>query len=169
MTHAAGPVGAERLALLAVTMPTFADPNGGGGWPNACKLEGGGDLVAIRKVVLCDDDPDIRAIGEMSLRDVGGWEVLCVSDGFSALSAARDEQPDLILLDIMMPELDGPGTFAKLREDPECSGIPVVFMTAKAQPHELRGYTELGAAGVIAKPFDPITLPDQIRALVEVA
>lgn len=124
-------------------------------------------MVAIRKVVLCDDDPDIRAIGEISLRDVGGWEVVCVNDGFAAVDAARAEMPDLILLDIMMPNLDGPGTFAKLRGDPQCSGIPVVFMTAKAQSHELRGYTELGAAGVIAKPFDPLTLPEQIRALVE--
>lgn len=130
-------------------------------------LKGGGGLVAIRKVVLCDDDPDIRAIGEISLRDVGGWEVVCVNDGFAAVDAARAEMPDLILLDIMMPNLDGPGTFAKLRGDPQCSAIPVVFMTAKAQSHELRGYTELGAAGVIAKPFDPLTLPEQIRALVE--
>ncbi|MGH1341066.1 MAG: response regulator [Nannocystales bacterium] len=129
--------------------------------------KGGGGVVAIRKVVLCDDDPDIRAIGEISLRDVGGWDVVCVNDGFAAVEAARAEMPDLILLDIMMPRLDGPGTFAKLREDPQCSAIPVVFMTAKAQSHELRGYTDLGAAGVIAKPFDPLTLPEQIRALVE--
>jgi CheY-like chemotaxis protein len=131
-------------------------------------LDGGGEVVAIRKVVLCDDDPDIRAIGEMSLRDVGGWDVVCVNDGYAALEAARAERPDLILLDIMMPRLDGPGTFEKLRLDPQCSEIPVVFMTAKAQSHELRGYTELGAAGVIAKPFDPITLPDEIRALLGV-
>ncbi|MFN3182091.1 MAG: response regulator [Nannocystaceae bacterium] len=123
--------------------------------------------MAIRKVVLCDDDPDIRAIGEMSLRDVGGWDVFCVSDGFAALDAARSEGPDLIVLDIMMPLLDGPGTFEKLRSDPKCASIPVVFMTAKAQSHELRGYTELGAAGVIAKPFDPLTLPDELRALLE--
>ena len=123
--------------------------------------------MAIRKVVLVDDDPDIRAIGEMSLRDVGGWEVVCVSDGFAALEAAASERPDCILLDVMMPELDGPGTFARLQQDEQCRSIPVVFMTAKAQPHELRGYTELGAAGVIAKPFDPITLPDQIRSLLK--
>ena len=122
--------------------------------------------MAIRKVVLCDDDPDIRAIGEMSLRDVGGWDVVCVGDGFAALAAAVSNEPDCILLDVMMPQLDGPGTFARLRADPRCAAIPVVFMTAKAQPHELRSYTELGAAGVIAKPFDPITLPDQIRALL---
>jgi len=120
----------------------------------------------IRKVVLCDDDPDIRAIGGMSLRDVGGWTVVCVGDGLAALDAVRSERPDLLLLDIMMPSLDGPGTFERLRSDPECRSIPVVFMTAKAQPHELRGYTELGATGVIAKPFDPLTLPQQIRALV---
>ncbi len=123
--------------------------------------------MAIRKVVLVDDDPDIRAIGEMSLRDVGGWEVVCVGNGFAALAAAVSEQPDCILLDVMMPELDGPGTFARLQLDDRCSAIPVVFMTAKAQPHELRGYTELGAAGVIAKPFDPITLPDEIRSLLK--
>ncbi len=145
-------------------------------WPSSCgerlaqrmqKSKGGGGLVAIRKVVLCDDDPDIRAIGEISLRDVGGWDVVCVNDGFAAVDAARAEMPDLILLDIMMPRLDGPGTFAKLQADPQCRLIPVVFMTAKAQSHELRGYTDLGAAGVIAKPFDPLTLPEQIRALVE--
>ncbi|MEM6295270.1 MAG: response regulator [Myxococcota bacterium] len=122
--------------------------------------------MAICKVVLCDDDPDIRAIGEISLRDVGGWDVVCVNDGFAALTAAREEKPDLILLDIMMPRLDGPGTFEKLQADPQCADIPVVFMTAKAQRHELRGYTELGAAGVIAKPFDPLTLPDDIRSLL---
>ncbi len=122
--------------------------------------------MVIHKVVLCDDDPDIRAIGEMSLREVGGWDVVCVNDGLAVLEAARLEKPDLILLDIMMPNLDGPGTFEKLQADPQCQAIPVVFMTAKAQSHELRGYTELGAAGVIAKPFDPLTLPDQLRALV---
>ncbi len=122
--------------------------------------------MAIQKVVLCDDDPDIRAIGEIALHSVGGWEVVCVSDGFAALEAARTEKPDVILLDIMMPNLDGPGTFEKLRADPQSAHIPVVFMTAKAQTHELRAYTELGAAGVIAKPFDPIALPDQIRELL---
>ena len=84
-----------------------------------------------------------------------------------ALTLAAHERPDVILLDVMMPELDGPGTFASLREDPATATIPVIFMTAKAQPHEVASYRALGAAGVIAKPFDPMSLPGEIRSIVE--
>jgi CheY-like chemotaxis protein len=96
-----------------------------------------------------------------------GVEVVEATNGLEAVEVARRELPTLILLDVMMPELDGPGTFARLRENPATAGIPVIFMTAKAQPHEVASYRALGAAGVIAKPFDPMTLPAEVRTIVE--
>jgi CheY-like chemotaxis protein len=121
----------------------------------------------LSKVLLVDDEPDIRRIGQISLEHVGQWKVVQAQSGLQALSVAADERPDVILLDVMMPELDGPGTFARLRENPATAGIPVIFMTAKAQPHEVASYRALGAAGVIAKPFDPMTLPAEVRTIVE--
>jgi len=123
--------------------------------------------TTVSKVLLVDDEPDIRRIGQISLEHVGRWTVVQAQSGLQALSLAAHEQPDVILLDVMMPELDGPGTFARLREDPATAGIPVIFMTAKAQPHEVAAYRALGAAGVIAKPFDPMTLPGEVRSIVE--
>jgi len=121
----------------------------------------------LSKVLLVDDEPDIRRIGQISLEHVGRWKVVQANSGREALGLAASEQPDVILLDVMMPELDGPGTLARLREVPATADIPVIFMTAKAQPHEVAGYRALGAAGVIAKPFDPMTLPGEIRTIVE--
>ena len=121
----------------------------------------------LSKVLLVDDEPDIRRIGQISLEHVGRWTVVQAQSGLQALSVAALEHPDVILLDVMMPELDGPGTFTRLREDPATANIPVIFMTAKAQPHEVESYRALGAAGVIAKPFDPMTLPGEIRTIVE--
>jgi CheY-like chemotaxis protein len=121
----------------------------------------------LSKVLLVDDEPDIRRIGQISLEHVGKWKVVQAQSGLQALTVAASEKPDVILLDVMMPELDGPGTFARLREDPATAAIPVIFMTAKAQPHEVASYRALGAAGVIAKPFDPMTLPGEVRSIVE--
>jgi CheY-like chemotaxis protein len=121
----------------------------------------------LSKVLLVDDEPDIRRIGQISLEHVGQWKVVQAQSGLQALTLAADERPDVILLDVMMPELDGPGTFARLRENPATAAIPVIFMTAKAQPHEVASYRALGAAGVIAKPFDPMSLPGEIRSIVE--
>jgi two-component system OmpR family response regulator len=123
--------------------------------------------LILSKVLLVDDEPDIRRIGQISLEHVGQWTVVQAQSGLQALHLAADERPDVILLDVMMPELDGPGTFARLRENPATAGIPVIFMTAKAQPHEVASYRALGAAGVIAKPFDPMTLPAEVRTIVE--
>jgi two-component system OmpR family response regulator len=121
----------------------------------------------LSKVLLVDDEPDIRRIGQISLEHVGQWKVVQAQSGVQALSVAVEERPDVILLDVMMPELDGPGTFARLRDNPATATIPVIFMTAKAQPHEVASYRALGAAGVIAKPFDPMTLPAEVRTIVE--
>lgn len=118
------------------------------------------------KVLLVDDDEDIRVIGEMALTEVGGMQTVLASSGTAALQLAVSEQPDVVLLDVMMPGLDGPATFRRLREQPATAGIPVVFVTAKVQRSEVERYVALGAAGVIGKPFDPMRLPDELRAIL---
>ncbi len=123
--------------------------------------------IDLHTIVLIDDEPDIRTIGRLSLERVGGWTVHTAASGAEGLEAARNHRPDLILLDVMMPGLDGPGTLAKLRTDPTLASIPVVFMTAKVQRDEVDLYLKLGVAGVIPKPFDPMTLPTQLRAIFE--
>jgi CheY-like chemotaxis protein len=122
--------------------------------------------MAIRKVMLVDDEDDIRTIGQLSLGRVGGWETVLAASGAEAVKKALAEKPDLILLDVMMPGMDGPTTFGQLRAHPECAATPVIFMTAKVQKQEVARYLELGAVGVIAKPFDPMTLPGEIRRLL---
>lgn len=121
----------------------------------------------IRKVMMVDDEPHIRRIGELSLKGVGKWQVVLAGSGKEALDLARREQPDVILLDVMMPGMDGPATLAELRENAETAAIPVIFLTAKAQRHEVERYRQLGAAGVLTKPFDPMTLPDDVRGILE--
>ncbi len=122
----------------------------------------------IKRVLLVDDEPDIRMIAAISLERLGGWEVVAVGSGREAMTEARARRPDLILLDVMMPDMDGTATFRELQELPETRDIPVIFLTAKVQPQEVSRYLELGACGVIRKPFDPLSLPDKIRAIVEV-
>ncbi len=118
----------------------------------------------IETVLLIDDEPDIRTIAEIALSSVGGWRVFTAASGPEGIALARAEKPDLILLDVMMPEMDGPTTLSNLQALPETRSIPVLFMTAKAQAHELATYRTLGAVGVVVKPFDPMTLADQVRA-----
>ena len=121
--------------------------------------------MELSKILLVDDEPDIRIVAEMSLSKVGGWEVAQASSGLEALEVAQREHPQLILLDVMMPGMDGPETLRALRA--AGSDAPVVFMTAKVQNHEVEGYLEIGAEGVIIKPFDPMRLPAQVRTIVE--
>jgi CheY-like chemotaxis protein len=123
--------------------------------------------VTIAKVMVVDDDEDIRLVSELAARRLGKWEVVAAATGEEALERARSEQPDVILLDVMMPEIDGPTTLAMLREDPTTASIPVIFLTAKAQKEEVERYLALGAVGVILKPFDVMTFPDEIRRIVE--
>ncbi len=122
--------------------------------------------MTIRKVLLVDDEDDIRTIGQLSLSRVGKWETVLASNGAEALVKAAAERPDVILLDVMMPGMDGPTTLARLREQPATAQTPVIFMTAKIQKHEVARYLELGAMGVIGKPFEPLTLPADIKKLV---
>jgi CheY-like chemotaxis protein len=123
--------------------------------------------VTIRTVLIVDDDEDIRLVSELSATRVGKWDAILAATGEEALERARSEQPDVILLDVMMPGMDGPATLAKLRAEPTTADIPVIFLTAKVQKHEVEGYLALGATGVILKPFDVMTLPDEIRRIVE--
>ena len=123
-------------------------------------------MTTIRKVLLVDDEDDIRTIGQLSLSRVGGWQTLLAASGAEALTQAAAEQPDLILLDVMMPGMDGPTTLGQLRAQEATAKTPVIFMTAKIQKQEVARYLELGAVGVIGKPFDPMTLPAEIKKLL---
>ncbi len=119
--------------------------------------------MEIRKILLVDDDEDIRTIGEISLRDVGGWDIELAATGEEALKKAKVFRPDVILMDVMMPEMDGPDTCRKLWDDPELHSIPVLFLTATHHRDEVERLKALGALGVLAKPFDPMELPERIR------
>lgn len=127
-------------------------------------------LDTIRRVMLVDDDPDIRFVAEIALARVGGWAVDVMASGLAALTALADpdrERPDVVLLDVTMPEMDGPAVIKLLRQLPGLGDLPVIFMTAKIQTHEVAGYLALGALGVIHKPFDAMGLPELVREIVE--
>jgi CheY-like chemotaxis protein len=116
-----------------------------------------------KKILIVDDEDDIREVAAMSLEMSAGWQVVGAGSGAEGLAKARAEKPDAILLDVMMPVMDGPATLEKLRADPEIAALPVVFLTAKLQATDRRRLADLGAAGVLAKPFDPMTLADQVK------
>ncbi len=117
----------------------------------------------LTSVLYVEDDPDIQMVAQMALEIVGGLTLRSCSSGQEAIAAAPAFQPDLILLDVMMPGMDGPATLAELRKLPATAHTPVVFMTAKVQAAEVAYYKTLGALGVIAKPFDPMQLAQQVR------
>ncbi len=121
----------------------------------------------MRSVLLVDDDQDIREIGRLALQVVGGLQVWVAGSGNEALEAAAVHRPDVVLLDVMMPELSGPETLVKLRSRSQTCDIPVVFLTASVQAPEVERYRAMGAVGVIAKPFDPMTLAQALRQMVE--
>lgn len=120
----------------------------------------------MHRLLFADDDPDIRAVAAMSLRMVGGFHVTLASSGHEAFAAALRQAPDLILLDMMMPGMDGLETVRQLRHQPTLAAIPVVFMTAKVQARDRDEMLAAGALGVIAKPFDPMDLPTQVRRFI---
>lgn len=117
----------------------------------------------LTRILYVEDDPDIQAIAVMVLETINGFTLEACSGGQEALGKAVAFNPDLVLLDVMMPGMDGPETLKGLRNFPELVNTPIVFMTAKVQPQEVEGYLNLGAVGVIAKPFDPMTLAQQLR------
>jgi CheY-like chemotaxis protein len=111
-----------------------------------------------------EDDPNIREVVEMSLALDPGIMLKSCASGADALVAAANWGPDVILMDVMMPAMDGPETLSRLRENARTAKIPVVFMTSRAQTREVEHFLSLGVAGVIAKPFDPMTLAAVVRA-----
>ena len=119
------------------------------------------------KVLIIDDDADIRSIAWLSLSRVGGMDVIEAASGVEGVRKAQEERPDVILLDMMMPTMDGLETLAALRSHPATVMTPVIFLTATAVRDQVERMTALGAAGVLIKPFDPRTLSEDVRALVK--
>jgi DNA-binding response OmpR family regulator len=120
---------------------------------------------ALRRILLVEDDPDIQEVTTLLLSDIESFEVRACGSAAEGLRTAQVFEPDLILLDVMMPGLDGQGAFAAFRQLPATATTPVIFMTARVQPREILEYRQLGSLGVIPKPFDPDTLADTIRGM----
>ena len=121
--------------------------------------------TSLQRILYVEDEPDIRAVAQMALEAVGGFTVIACASGQAALQAAPEARADLLLLDVMMPGMDGPSTLKALRAMPATAGTPVIFMTAKVQTAEVALYKGLGALEVIPKPFDPMELSAQIRQI----
>ncbi len=119
-----------------------------------------------RKVLIIDDEDDIREVAALSLESVAGWEVIVASSGAQGLAHAAEQKPDAILLDVMMPGMDGPATFRELRRNPATARIPVLLLTAKVQGSDQRRFADLGVEAVLFKPFDPLTLSAQIASVL---
>ncbi|MBI4871610.1 MAG: response regulator [Candidatus Riflebacteria bacterium] len=124
-------------------------------------------MSSLSRILYVEDEPDIRMVARMALESVGGFTLEVCSSGKEALEKVAAFKPDLILLDVMMPGLDGPATLAALRALETCAKTPVIFMTAKVQPSELARFRALGALEVISKPFDPMTLSAAVTAIWE--
>ncbi|MEO5509568.1 MAG: response regulator [Longimicrobiales bacterium] len=118
------------------------------------------------RILLIEDEDDIREVAQASLELTRGWDVHAASSGAQGIEMARALQPDAVVLDVMMPDMDGPTTFTELKNDPQTSEIPVVFLTAKVHSSERTRLIDMGARGVLAKPFDPMTLGDDVARLL---
>ena len=119
-------------------------------------------MKPLTKIIFVEDDPDIQVVARLGLEAVGGFTVKLCSSGSEAIASAPDFAPDLILLDVMMPGMDGLSTLKALREMPKTVETPVIILSAKVQTHEVAHYKELGVLDVISKPFDPMNLPATI-------
>lgn len=121
----------------------------------------------MNNILMVDDDATIRRIAEISLTRIGKWNVKTADSGTMALETLKSFVPDLIMLDVMMPEMDGPSVFKRIKIMDELANIPIIFMTAKVQKQEIQTYYDLGISGVIIKPFDPVTLPLEVRTIYD--
>jgi CheY-like chemotaxis protein len=115
-----------------------------------------------RRILIIDDEDDIREVAALSLETVAGWDVTMAGSGAAGIVKALEQQPDAILLDVMMPVMDGPTTFRELHALPETTNIPVILLTAKVQAADQKRFSDLGVAAVMFKPFDPLTLAGEI-------
>jgi CheY-like chemotaxis protein len=118
------------------------------------------------RILIIDDEDDIREVAALSLETVAGWDVSVASSGGQGLARAVEYQPDAILLDVMMPGMDGPSTFRELRKNPATAHIPVLLLTAKVQSSDQRRFDDLGVEGVLSKPFYPMTLSTEIAKVL---
>lgn len=123
--------------------------------------------MSPKKILIVDDEPYIREVAKISLETTAkDWEIITAESGFVALEMAAAEQPNAILLDFMMPGMDGLSTFEKLQKSPQTQNIPVIFLTAKVQLEEIDRYSEYGIRATISKPFNPLTLSGKIASLL---
>ena len=116
----------------------------------------------MRRILIIDDEDDIREVAALSLEAIAGWNIVTASSGKEGMEVAAREKPDAIIMDVMMPEVDGPTTFGLMQQDPTIAQIPVILLTAKVQGVDQRRFANLGVTGVLIKPFDPLTLSQQI-------
>jgi two-component system alkaline phosphatase synthesis response regulator PhoP len=123
-------------------------------------------MGTAKRILVIDDEDDIREVAQVGLEVVANWQVITASSGHDGIVKAQTEQPDAILLDVMMPDLDGPTTFRKLQADAGTQHIPVLLLTAKVQTADRRQFADLGVKGVIAKPFDPLKLSAEMCRLL---
>jgi len=119
----------------------------------------------LKHIACIDDDEDILRVAELTLETIGGFRVTTFANGPEALAGLSAAAPDLVLLDVMMPKMDGPATFDAIKKRDDLKHLPVIFMTAKIQPSERSQYEAMGAAGILAKPFDPATLSQEVERL----
>ena len=119
-----------------------------------------------KRILVIDDEDNVREVTIMSLEIMGGWETLAASSGIEGIQIAEREQPDAILLDVMMPGMDGPTTFRTLQDNEKTRDIPVILLTAKVQSADRARFSSLGVAGVISKPFDPASLPGNVTDML---
>jgi CheY-like chemotaxis protein len=119
-----------------------------------------------KRVLIVDDEEDMRAVTQLSLELVGGWTVLIATSGMDALNIAAAEQPDAILLDVVMADMDGPETVQQIRANPATRAIPIVLLTAKSQTDDGGRLASLPIAGMVQKPFDPLDLPRQVAEVL---
>jgi CheY-like chemotaxis protein len=119
-----------------------------------------------RRVLIIDDEEDIREVAALSLQTVAGWDVLLAGSGAAGIARAQEQLPDAILLDVMMPVMDGPTTFRQLRANPKTARIPVILLTAKVQAADQKRFSDLGVSAVMFKPFDPLTLASDIAQVL---
>lgn len=119
-----------------------------------------------RRILIIDDEDDIRQVAALSLETVAGWDVIVANSGAQGLLRAAEHLPDAILLDVMMPGMDGPTTFRELRKNPVTAKIPVLLLTAKVQGADQRRFADLGVEAVLLKPFDPLTLATQMEKVL---
>jgi len=119
----------------------------------------------LKKILYAEDEPDVQTVVELTIQTMSDYDIKVCDNGKILLDCVEEYNPDLILLDVMMPEMDGPTTFKNLQENEKTKNIPIIFMTAKAQSHEVENLKNSGAIGIITKPFDPLQLCSDLEKI----